>query len=1703
LTPLTADIAGNVWKPKSGQAAPTRAQLLPGSYTLQVYATDAAGNFGDHVITVTRSAFDTTVPDVTITTPLPDQVFSASAELPQFVGTAGDAQTGISDVRIYLYRLSGTTLLCWDGFKWGTPSVPLAAEWLQEGSNANSGTWKAPPVSITDPPQPVTHGLPKGANLPNGDYQVQVYASNNEVPATPTSPPPTRGVSVNFKVNFHQVYTWTGATLRDTSATNDSSDWKTAANWSPNGVPGPQDVVIIGSVPASINDVIVSTGTTSAPVARSVYALDMRSCTLSGFGLSLLGTDRASSWTGGTIAGSSVVVPAGVTLNLAGGANKSLDGGTLSNSGVVVLRDAGKLSGSSGAVFTNQQVGRFEVQRNGACFGYGNTGAGLTFVNNGLFTRTAFDANGATNVDAAGAPALNQFVNNATGVIWPQSGTVSFNVQGAGFTFNGGKVVGNGVVRFEDGNINLAGSRSLVLDTITSGAVTSGPGTVHMAGGRIMGNSAATSVLGLAGPGLFQWTGGEILSSTVNIPAAFRVQITDLPNAPRAKSLSSSIFNNSGNVTWDSPIAAAYAPGTLSGGGGAVFNNLVGGLFDVKRDGSVFGYTNTGVGLTFNNQAGATFLKSGGTGTATVNIAAMNAFNNMPAIQTRPNGAITAQAGTLKFLCANAGLNLNSGNLSGLFQVSGTPFIVNNTVTLNGTLDLLEPTPGTTRLTGISTFTGAGTFNWNGGALNEVAANHLTIGSSVRLNIKGSGEKLLTAGKLTLNGPTFWTDSGNILSGASAVVTNNGIFTVNNDRQLGYSNTGQAATFVNNGSFVKAPLTASPTATTPGVGTTSSSWTFSNKGTVNIKSGILALTGDGSGNGIYGAGTYSTGTPQTARIDFLDGNHAFTEGVRFTDAGLHRFAGAGATFTGNINNTGNIEFASGRIAGTATLTGGGTNKWTGGTIAGNLTVPATETVQIMGTASKTLDAGILNNSGKIIYRDSGQLIAGAGATINNKSGATFEIKRDGDLFGFTNTGVELAFNNSGLVTRTMEGGGTSIVDNLHQFVNNGTGVIWPQNGVLSFNVGTNGLVLNDGNKIVGDGAVKVAGGILKLNGITGLTTTTASGGGLTGPGTLEFAGGSLTGATNAALNRTGLFKWSGGSVNGALSIDAATRLSILGATTKTLDGSTINNAGVATWAGTVAGGAGATINNTGTLSVANNSRINFTNTGVQLLLKNQGTLNLGAPGLFGTSGKFQQTATGRLNLKLGGLAAGTQHDQLQIGEDAALAGILDVQLVNGFVPAVGNAFTVIKNTAGPVSGIFTGLAQGGVTTIGGQTFLVNYNGGDGNDVVLTNVPHISINDPAAIAEGNSGNTNLVFTVTLSKASTQTITVAYAAANGTALQPSDYLATSGSLAFAPGQLSKTVTVPIVGDYIPEAVETLFVNLSLPTNAVITDAQGKGTINNDDTDTVLPTLSFTTATTTPVGTTPVNGGTVYNSMPAITGVAADAGSGVAKVELKLYRATATAGVFEYWNGAAWGSAVVYLPTVLNPAAGGATVSWTRNAGLPGGANLPDGTYYLAANATDRAGKVAGVTMSFKAMADTTVPSASFTTATTTPGGTTPVPGGTVFTSMPAITGVAADAGSGIAKVELKMYRATATAGVFEYWNGTAWSTTVAPLPATLSPAAGGANVTWSRGSSWPSGAALPIGTYYLAVAAFDKAGRTGGATTSFKVATAPAG
>jgi large repetitive protein len=115
---------------------------------------------------------------------------------------------------------------------------------------------------------------------------------------------------------------------------------------------------------------------------------------------------------------------------------------------------------------------------------------------------------------------------------------------------------------------------------------------------------------------------------------------------------------------------------------------------------------------------------------------------------------------------------------------------------------------------------------------------------------------------------------------------------------------------------------------------------------------------------------------------------------------------------------------------------------------------------------------------------------------------------------------------------------------------------------------------------------------------------------------------------------------------------------------------------------------------------------------------------------------------------------------------------------------------------------------------------------------------IRINDVSR-AEGNSGTTGFTFTVTMSSPVAENVIVSYeTVAWWQAEADSDFAAKSGTLVFAPGETSKTITIAVYGDTRREDDESFYVHINVESgNAIAADWEGRGTILNDDTLTTI--------------------------------------------------------------------------------------------------------------------------------------------------------------------------------------------------------------------------------------------------------------------------
>ena len=125
------------------------------------------------------------------------------------------------------------------------------------------------------------------------------------------------------------------------------------------------------------------------------------------------------------------------------------------------------------------------------------------------------------------------------------------------------------------------------------------------------------------------------------------------------------------------------------------------------------------------------------------------------------------------------------------------------------------------------------------------------------------------------------------------------------------------------------------------------------------------------------------------------------------------------------------------------------------------------------------------------------------------------------------------------------------------------------------------------------------------------------------------------------------------------------------------------------------------------------------------------------------------------------------------------------------------------------------------------TALTNVTGTTGG----TTPPTILIADSEGFERAEA---SVDFTVTLDRASTDTVTVDYRTSPGTATAGADYTAASGTVTFAPGDTAKTIAVPIVDDDVEDGGETFTVTLSNPAGATLGNRTATGTIHNNDDD-----------------------------------------------------------------------------------------------------------------------------------------------------------------------------------------------------------------------------------------------------------------------------
>ena len=571
-----------------------------------------------------------------------------------------------------------------------------------------------------------------------------------------------------------------------------------------------------------------------------------------------------------------------------------------------------------------------------------------------------------------------------------------------------------------------------------------------------------------------------------------------------------------------------------------------------------------------------------------------------------------------------------------------------NSLTLGDTspdgLQTLQILVGVTLpLNGPSTIHPDGRFVMSSGTLSGTGSLNITPDAEMTLSDVGS--KNITILAINNAGTIQWS-GGQINTGGGLVVNNQagGLFDVSAVAGFLSNLGGGTATLLNNGGTLKK---------SGGAGVSNIGVRLNNSGGVAVDTATLRLSAGGTHTGSFtgasgttlefGGGTHDV-NPGSAISGFstvhFDAGTVNINGSVDFNGGTAQFSGGNGNILGlvanlgtlsvnggiaNVNNgaatvsVGALTLASGTLRGATPLNVTGLTTWTGGVLEGSGKLTVSGGMNISGATGKQWRTRTIDNPALTTW--TGALISsGAGATFNNLTGGTFDIKTDQSIH--SNLGLPASkFVNDGSIVKSA-GTLTSTFD---IFVDNNKAV-QVQTGTLAFAEGSThdaatitgvaGTTLqfaaltsdiNSGSSISGfstvhfdagtvniPGSIDVTGGRTLVSGasvnftgtivslgnvvdITGGTANINNGGSVT-IGTLNFTSGTLTGST--ALSVTGLTTWSGGVLEGTGKLTVAGGMNISGAGGKNWRTRVIDNPATTTWTGaTLNTGVGATFNN--------------------------------------------------------------------------------------------------------------------------------------------------------------------------------------------------------------------------------------------------------------------------------------------------------------------------------------------------------------------------------------------------------------------------------------------------------------------------------------------------------------------------------------------
>jgi len=892
-------------------------------------------------------------------------------------------------------------------------------------------------------------------------------------------------------------------------------------------------------------------------------------------------------WSAGTLTLSNSLDLVGLTSNSTWSSSsyKDINGpiANLRNSGTIQLTGTYVRTTVVGGGLTNLSGGLFDI-----------SGDGAALVNSqiGTFDNQA----GATFGKSAGSGTSTVgWTFNNSGTVLAQTGTLAFTYGG---TYGGCTTISTGATaEFNAGTFLLqnrgtaSGGGNLLVTYATLNVANGGTFTssahVVQSGGTLGGGGDTSSKLILNGN--YGWSGGTLGGSGV-------VQINGTNNTwsgGSAKYLNTATASMQNYGTIHLTGTNVYSSAVNSG-----LTNLSGGVFDISSDGTAL--VNSQIG-TFDNQAGATFGKSAGSGNSTVGWT----FNN--------SGTVLSQTGTLRFtyggtyggcttISTGATVDFNSGTYA--LQNGGTASGGGNLLVTYATLNVAN---GGTFTSDARVIQSGGTLGGGGNATSKVILNSDydwsggTLGGSGAVQINGttntwsgsSAKYLNTATASMQNHGTIHLTGTNVYSSAvNSGLTNlsGGVFDISSDgaalvmSQIGTFDNQAGATF----------------AKSAGNGNSTVGWAFNNSGTVLAQTGTLRFTYGGA----YGGNTtISTG----ATVDFNNGTFALQNGGTASGGGnlLVTYGtlnvANGGTFTSGTHVVQSSGTLGGGGDGSSTLLLNGDYDWSGGTLGGNGVVQINGTTNTWsGSSTKYINATAVNVQNRGTIRLTGTSVSSLATNsgLTNLSGGVFDISSDG--VALNNWQMGTFDNQAGATFGKSAGNGDSTV--AWTFNNNGT--VLAQTGRLVFTHGgeyggnttisTGATVeFNSGTFALQNGGTAAGGGNLL---VTSGTLNVANGGTFTSGAHVVQSGGTLGGGGNASskLVLNADYDWSSGTLggNGVVQINGTTN-TWSGNSTKYIDTAAVN--------------------------VQNRGTIHLTGTSVSIMAINGGLTNMNG-GVFDISG---------------------------------------------------------------------------------------------------------------------------------------------------------------------------------------------------------------------------------------------------------------------------------------------------------------------------------------------------------------------------------------------------------------------------------------------------------------------------------------------------